>query len=158
MVSRKGEWCPRALGNRSILANPAHPHMQQMMNTKIKKRESFRPFAPSVLQEMVSEYFEYGQQSPYMMHVVPIKEEYRKVLPSITHIDGTGRLQTVQKKLNPLYHELIMAVMRKTGFGIVLNTSFNENEPIVTTPENAIDCYLRTDIDALFLNNLFICK
>ena len=100
----KAEWGPRALGNRSILANPAHPNMKQIINTKIKKRESFRPFAPSVLAEMVSEYFEYEQRSPYMMHVVPLKQKYRKLLPSITHIDGTGRLQTVDSQLNPRYH------------------------------------------------------
>ena len=154
----KAEWGPRALGNRSILANPTHPEMKDIINLKIKKRESFRPFAPSVLEELVSEYFEKDISSPYMMHVVPFKPKYRSLFASVSHVDGTGRLQSVSKKTNLLYYKLISQVKELTGYGIVLNTSFNENEPIVNTPFEALDCFIRTDIDAIFLNNYMITK
>jgi len=154
----RSEWGPRALGNRSILANPANPSMKEIINTKIKRRESFRPFAPSVLKEDVNLYFEQNVYSPFMMHVVKIKEEWRKQLPAITHVDGTGRLQTVDKASNGLYHSLISAVKKHTGIGMVLNTSFNENEPVVDTPEQAINCFLRTDMDVLCIGNYILRK
>ena len=154
----RSEWGPRALGNRSILANPAIPIMKETINAKIKRRESFRPFAPSVLREMVPTYFEQTVDSPFMMHVVKIRPEWRERLPAVTHIDGTGRLQSVDKASNRLYHSLIEAFHRKTGVGMVLNTSFNENEPIVDTPEQAYDCFKRTDMDALCLGRYVLLK
>lgn len=154
----RSEWGPRALGNRSILANPALPTMKDTINAKIKRRESFRPFAPSVLKEEVATYFEQTVDSPFMMHVVKIRPEWRERLPAVTHVDGTGRLQTVEQDNNPLYHRLITAFRRKTGIGLVLNTSFNENEPIVDTPEQAFDCFRRTDMDALCLGRYVLVK
>ena len=154
----RSEWGPRALGNRSILANPAVPTMKETINAKIKRRESFRPFAPSVLREEVATYFEQTIDSPFMMHVVKIRPEWRERLPAVTHVDGTGRLQTVDKASNPLYHALISAFQRRTGLGLVLNTSFNENEPVVDTPEQALDCFRRTDMDALCLGRYVLTK
>ncbi|MGB4335577.1 MAG: carbamoyltransferase C-terminal domain-containing protein [Chromatiaceae bacterium] len=154
----RGEWGPRALGNRSILANPAIPTMKETLNTKIKRRESFRPFAPSVLREWVPTYFEQTVDSPFMQHVVRIRPEWRERLPAVTHVDGTGRLQTVDAASNPLYYQLIEAFRRQTGIGMVLNTSFNENEPIVDTPEQALDCFRRTDMDALCLGRFVLTK
>jgi carbamoyltransferase len=154
----RSEWGPRALGNRSILANPTIPTMKDTINAKIKRRESFRPFAPSVLKEQVPVYFQQSVYSPFMMHVVKIRPEWQERLPAITHIDGTGRLQSVDKDTNPLYYSLIEAFYRKTGIGIVLNTSFNENEPIVDTPEQAVDCFNRTDMDALCLGRFILVK
>lgn len=154
----KSEWGPRALGNRSILANPTIKSMKGIINQKIKKRESFRPFAPSVLSESVSKYFEQNVNSPFMQHVVKIRKEWRERLPSVTHVDGTGRLQTVDKKDNPLYYDLIKYISKYTGVEIVLNTSFNENEPIVDTPQQAYDCFIRTDMDVLFLGKYFFQK
>jgi carbamoyltransferase len=154
----RSEWGPRALGNRSILANPALPSMKDTINAKIKRREAFRPFAPSVLAEDVATCFEQDIRSPFMMHVVKVRPEWRERLPAVTHVDGTGRLQSVDADDNPLYHRLIRAVKRRTGIGVVLNTSFNENEPIVDTPEQAVDCFLRTDMDALCLGRLVLGK
>ena len=154
----RSEWGPRALGNRSILANPALATMKDTINTKIKRRESFRPFAPSVLREDVSTYFEQDVYSPFMMHVVKIRPEWRARLPAVTHVDGTGRLQSVDKTSNPLYHSLISAFKAKTGIGLVLNTSFNENEPVVDTPEQAFDCFDRTDMDVLCLGRYILKK
>ena len=154
----RSEWGPRALGNRSILANPAIPTMKDAINAKIKRRESFRPFAPSVLRELVPTYFEQTVDSPFMQHVVKIRPEWRERLPAVTHVDGTGRLQTVDAASNPLYYRLIDAFRRKTGIGMVLNTSFNENEPIVDTPEQALDCFRRTDMDALCLGRFVLTK
>jgi carbamoyltransferase len=154
----RSEWGPRALGNRSILANPGVPTMKDTINAKIKRRESFRPFAPSVLKEDVPTYFEQTVDSPFMMHVVRIRPEWRKRLPAVTHVDGTGRLQSVDAESNGLYHRLITAFKRKTGLGVVLNTSFNENEPIVDTPEQAYDCFHRTDMDALCLGPHVLMK
>ncbi len=154
----RSEWGPRALGNRSILANPAIPTMKETLNTKIKRRESFRPFAPSVLRELVPTYFEQTVDSPFMQHVVKIRPEWRERLPAVTHVDGTGRLQTVDAASNPLYYQLIEAFRRQTGIGMVLNTSFNENEPIVDTPEQALDCFRRTDMDALCLGRFVLTK
>jgi carbamoyltransferase len=147
----RSEWGPRALGNRSILANPTLPHMKDLINAKIKRREAFRPFAPSVQRDQVGTYFEQDVQSPFMMHVVKIKPEWRERLPAVTHVDGTGRLQSVTREENRLYYDLIEAFRRRTGVGAVLNTSFNENEPIVDSPEQAIECFRRTDMDVLCL-------
>jgi carbamoyltransferase len=146
------------LGNRSILANPAIANMKQTINAKIKRRESFRPFAPSVLKDEVATYFEQTVDSPFMMHVVKIRPEWRDRLPAVTHVDGTGRLQTVDRDSNRLYYELIDAVRRRTGVAMVLNTSFNENEPVVDTPEQALDCFQRTDMDALCLGRYVLVK
>lgn len=154
----RSEWGPRALGNRSILANPAVPTMKDTINAKIKRRESFRPFAPSVLREDVATYFEQPVDSPFMMHVVKIRPEWRERLPAITHVDGTGRLQTVDPDSNALYYKLISAFKRRTGIGMVLNTSFNENEPVVDTPEQAVDCFMRTEMDALCLGRYVLTK
>jgi carbamoyltransferase len=154
----RSEWGPRALGNRSILANPMLPTMKDTINAKIKRRESFRPFAPSVLKECVPLYFEQTVDSPFMMHVVKIRPEWRERLPAVTHVDGTGRLQSVERANNPLYYDLIDAFRRRTGVGVVLNTSFNENEPIVDTPEQALDCFRRTDMDALCLGRYVLVK
>jgi carbamoyltransferase len=154
----RSEWGPRALGNRSILANPAIPNMKDTINHKIKKRESFRPFAPSVLREEVGRFFEQDIESPFMMHVVKFKPEWRDVFPAVTHVDGTGRLQSVDRENNALYHQLISAVRDRTGYGIVLNTSFNENEPVVDTPEQAISCFDRTDMDVLVLGRFVLQK
>ncbi len=154
----RSEWGPRALGNRSILANPAILTMKDTINAKIKRRESFRPFAPSVLRERVATYFEQDVYSPFMMHVVKLKPEWRERLPAITHVDGTGRLQSVDEASNPLYHKLISAFERRTGIGMVLNTSFNENEPVVDTPEQALACFARTEMDALCLGRYILRK
>lgn len=154
----RSEWGPRALGNRSILANPAIRDMKDIINVKIKKRESFRPFAPSVLREEVTRFFEQDIESPFMMHVVSFKPEWREVFPAVVHVDGTGRLQTVDEDNNPRYYRLIKALKKRTGYGIVLNTSFNENEPVVDTPEQAIACFERTDMDVLVLGRYLLVK
>lgn len=154
----RSEWGPRALGHRSILANPAIADMKDIINRKIKKRESFRPFAPSVLKEDVGVYFEQDVNSPFMMHVVKFKPEYREKFPAVTHVDGTGRLQSVDPVSNARYYKLISALKARTGYGIVLNTSFNENEPVVDTPEQAISCFDRTDMDVLVLGNVIMTK
>jgi carbamoyltransferase len=154
----RSEWGPRALGNRSILANPTLPTMKDVINQKIKRRESFRPFAPSVLREHVSTYFEQDVESPFMMHVVKFRPEWRDKLPAVVHVDGTGRLQSVDRESNGLYYDLISAFARRTGVHMVLNTSFNENEPIVDTPEQAVDCFLRTDMDALVVGPHVVTK
>ena len=152
------EWGPRALGNRSILADPTNPDMKAIINAKIKRRESFRPFAPSVLAENVKDYFEQDVYSPFMMHVVKFKPEWRSKLPAVVHQDGTGRLQSVSREFNPRYYDLIAEFKKASGVGILLNTSFNENEPVVDTPAQALDCYLRTDMDALCLGNWLLVK
>jgi len=154
----RSEWGPRALGNRSILANPAIRTMKDTINAKIKRRESFRPFAPSVLKDCVNTYFEQDILSPFMMHVVRVRPEWRTRLAAITHVDGTGRLQTVERQGNPRYYGLIQAFRELTGLGVLLNTSFNENEPIVDTPQQAVACFMRTDMDALCLGDYVILK
>jgi len=143
------EWGPRALGNRSILAHPGWPGMKDLINRKIKRRESFRPFAPSILAEEVPNWFEQELESPFMMHVVRIKEEKRAALAAVTHEDFTGRLHTVTRAQNERYYDLIAAFAKLSGVPVVLNTSFNENEPIVDTPEQALSCFMRNDVDAL---------
>jgi carbamoyltransferase len=152
------EWGPRALGNRSIVCDPRRSDMKAILNAKIKRRESFRPFAPSVLEEAVSEWFEEDDAVPFMMQVFQIREEKRKLIPAVTHVDGSGRLQTVSRRTNPLYHQLITAFYKQTGIPMVLNTSFNENEPVVCKPEEALDCFLRTEMDVLVLGNVLISR
>jgi carbamoyltransferase len=152
------EWGPRALGNRSILCDPRRPDMKVMLNDKIKRRESFRPFAPSVLEEAVSEWFEEDDAVPFMMQVFQVREEKRKLIPAITHVDGSGRLQTVSRSTNLRYHKLIETFRDLTGVPMVLNTSFNENEPVVCKPEEALDCFLRTRMDKLVLGNVIVAR
>ncbi|MDR3088519.1 MAG: hypothetical protein LBU39_01705 [Desulfobulbaceae bacterium] len=154
----RSEWGPRALGNRSILADPTNPDMKSIINAKIKRRESFRPFAPSVLAEKVGEYFEQDIASPFMMHVVKFKPDWREKLPAVTHVDGTGRLQSVSREENPRYYELIRRFSEVSGVAMLLNTSFNENEPVVDNPDQALDCFTRTGMDALCLGNFLVEK
>lgn len=150
------EFGARALGNRSLLADPRRTDMRDIINLKIKFREKFRPFAPSIQEEYVGEYFEIDEPSPFMEKVFQVRVEKRGIIPAVTHVDGSGRLQTVSRRTNPLYWDLIEAFRRKTGVPIVLNTSLNENEPIVRTPAQAIDCFLRTAMDQLVLGNCVI--
>jgi carbamoyltransferase len=152
------EWGPRALGNRSILAHPGLPGMKDILNARIKQREWFRPFAPSILEERQCEYFEHDHPSPFMLHVYKIRPEKRAQLSAVNHVDDTGRLQSVSREENPLYYELIRAFEQKTGLPVLLNTSFNENEPIVCQPEEAIDCFKRTRLDALAIGPYVITK
>lgn len=152
------EWGPRALGNRSILGDPRRSDMKDILNLKIKRRESFRPFAPSVLRDAVKDWFETDDDVPFMMQVFKIREEKRKEIPAVTHVDGSGRLQTVTWEGNPRYARLIQAFRDLTGVPMVLNTSFNENEPVVCRPEEAIDCFLRTRMDVLVLGDTFIAR
>lgn len=152
------EWGPRALGNRSILAHPGRPDMKDVLNARIKHREWFRPFAPSILAEYQHEYFEHDHPSPFMLHVYKIRPEKRKLLCAVNHVDDTGRLQTVARDENPIYYDLISAFHRKTGIPVVLNTSFNENEPIVCTPAEAIDCFQRTRMDVLGIGPFLVIK
>jgi carbamoyltransferase len=150
------EWGPRALGNRSILADPRRHDMKDILNHKIKRRESFRPFAPSVLREAVGEWFETDDDVPFMEKVFVVREDKRAEIPAVVHIDGTGRLQTVTRDSNPRYYRLIEAFRELTGVPMLLNTSFNENEPIVCRPEEALDCFLRTRMDVLVLGNWYL--
>lgn len=152
------EWGPRALGNRSILGDPRRADMKDILNLKIKRRESFRPFAPSILREHVSEWFEQEDDVPFMMEVFQIREEKRALVPAVCHLDGSGRLQTVHRETNPLYHQLITAFHALTSVPLVLNTSFNENEPVVCRPEEALDCFLRTKMDLLVLGSSLITR
>ena len=153
----KMEWGPRALGNRSILADPRKKEMKDILNEKIKHRESFRPFAPSILEEFTSEYFDMNIPSPYMLMVSPIKKPEK--IPAVTHVDGTGRLQTVSKNSNPLYYKLINEFYNLTGIPVVINTSMNvKGEPIVNTPEQAYNMLSKTDMDCVFLKNFLVKK
>ena len=152
----RAEFGPRALGHRSIIVDPRRSDAKQLLNDKIKRRESFRPFAPSILEEYVEEYFEYSDKVPFMEKVYPIKEEKHKEIPAVTHVDGTGRLQTVSK--GDRYYDLIELFRKKTGVPILLNTSFNENEPIVNTPQEAFDCFQRTKMDVLVMENCVITR
>jgi len=147
------EFGPRALGNRSIVVDPRRADMKDILNARIKKREPFRPFAPSILEEYVGDYFEQTHPAPTMLMVYQIKPERRAEVPAVTHVDGSGRLQTVSQVVNPRYYDLISAFHKLTGIPIVLNTSFNENEPIVCTPRHALDCFLKTKMDVLYLGN-----
>jgi len=150
------EWGPRALGNRSILVDPRKKEMKDILNARIKRRESFRPFAPSILLESVDEYFEQDYPDPFMIKVYLIRPEKRDLIPAVTHVDGTGRLQTVAQKDNPLYWRLIKEFEKITQVPVLLNTSFNENEPIVCRPQEALDCFLRTKMDVLVLGPYMI--
>jgi carbamoyltransferase len=152
------EWGPRALGNRSILGDPRRADMKDILNLKIKRRESFRPFAPSVLQEQVKEWFESDAPVPFMMKVFQIQQHQRAKIPAITHVDGSGRLQTVTESGNLRYYRLIQSFYEKTGVPMLLNTSFNENEPVVCKPEEALDCFLRTNMDVLALGSHLIIR
>ncbi len=152
------EFGPRALGNRSILADPRNPKMKDIINLKIKRRESFRPFAPSVIKNLEHEWFKSSSYSPYMSSLAYVLEDKKLIIPAITHFDGTARLQSVDYELNPRFYELLKSFYELTNVPILLNTSFNENEPIVMTPRQALDCLLRTDMDALVINNFLIKK
>jgi carbamoyltransferase len=154
--SGRAEFGPRALGARSIIADPRNAKAKDLLNLKIKRRESFRPFAPSILKEYTGDYFEKVEDVPFMEKVFPIKKEMQSKIPAVTHVDGTGRLQTVMKDISPRYYALINKFREKTGVPILLNTSFNENEPIVNTPAEALDCFLRTQMDMLVLENCLI--
>ena len=145
------EWGPRALGNRSILADPRRTDMRDRINEIIKKRENFRPFCPSILEDAVPEYFERDHPEPFMIRVYPVKKAKHSVIPAVTHVDGTGRLQSVSERQNPLYARLLRAFRDETKVPVLLNTSFNENEPIVCRPREAVACFLRTDMDMLVL-------
>lgn len=150
------EWGPRALGNRSILGDPRRADMKDILNLKIKRRESFRPFAPSILREYVKEWFETDYDVPFMMQVFQINEQKKKLIPAVTHVNGSGRLQTVRKEQNKRYYNLINSFYELTGVPILLNTSFNENEPVVCRPEEALNCFLRTKMDILVMNDYLI--
>jgi carbamoyltransferase len=152
------EWGPRALGNRSILCDPRRADMKDILNDRIKRRESFRPFAPSVLREAVKDWFDVDDDVPFMMKVYPVRAEKRAQIPAVTHIDGSGRLQTVYEHTNPRFYRLIKCFAAKTGIPLLLNTSFNENEPIVCKPKEALDCFLRTNMDMLVLGNFVIYR
>ena len=156
--SGRAEFGPRALGGRSIIADPRRNDAKEILNTKIKRRESFRPFAPSILKEYVGEYFEITDEVPFMEKVYPIKKEKQALIPAVTHVDGTGRLQSVDKEISPRYYQLIDAFRQKTGIPVLLNTSFNENEPIVNRPEEALACYLRTNMDMLVMENILVSR
>jgi carbamoyltransferase len=147
------EWGARALGNRSIVADPRRRDMRDIINVRIKFREKFRPFAPSIAVEALDEFFVGAVPDPFMIQVYPVRPEKRDVIPAVTHVDGSGRLQTVSRASNPRYWALIQAFARKTGVPVLLNTSFNENEPIVMTPAEALDCFLRTDMDVLVMGS-----
>ena len=154
----RSEWGPRALGNRSIVVDPRRHDMKDILNERIKRREQFRPFAPSILEERAVDYFEESYPVPYMLQVYKIRPAKRPEIPAVTHVDGTGRLQTVSRALNPLYYRLIRTFGERTGTPIVLNTSFNENEPVVNRPEEAIDCFVRTRMDTLVVGKAFLRK
>jgi len=152
------EWGPRALGNRSIIADPRRTDMKGILNARIKHREPFRPFAPSVLLEATGDYFDQSYPDPFMLKVYGVRADKQSEIPAVTHVDGTGRLQTVQREHTPLYWSLINAFGEQTGTPVILNTSFNENEPIVCTPQQAIDCFMRTRMDALAIGHYLVSK
>ena len=152
------EWGPRALGNRSIVVDPRRAEMKDVLNQRIKHREPFRPFAPSILEEAVGDYFEHSYPSPFMNLAYRVRPDKQAMIPAPTHVDGTGRLQTVSRQTNPLYWSLIKEFANLTGVPVVLNTSFNENEPIVCTPEEALRCFLRTRMEVLVLGNFILQK
>jgi carbamoyltransferase len=152
------EWGPRALGNRSILADPRREDMKDILNARVKHREKFRPFAPSVLLEATGDYFDQDYPDPFMIKVYNVLPEKHTVIPAVTHVDGTGRLQTVDRETAPLYWQVIKEFEKLTGVPVVLNTSFNENEPIVCKPEEAVECFLRTKMDALVIGNYLVKK
>lgn len=150
------EWGPRALGNRSLLADPRREDMRELINAKVKLREPFRPFAPSVLEECAADYFEPSSPSPFMLFTRSVRPSAKGLIPAVVHVDGTSRIQTVDRDSNPRYRKLLEAFGRQTGVPILLNTSFNVREPIVCTPEDAVRCFLRTQVDWLVLENLLV--
>ena len=150
------EWGPRTLGNRSILADPRRADMRDILNAKIKRRESFRPFAPSILRDAVGEWFEQDDDVPFMAQVFQVRPAKRAFMPAVTHVDGSGRLHTVDLATNPRFYRLVEQFRELTGIPILLNTSFNENEPVVCYPEEALDCFLRTNMDVLVLGNFYL--
>jgi len=152
------EWGARALGNRSIVADPRRTDMRDIINARIKLRETFRPFAPSIAVEALDEYFVDAVPDPFMVQVYPVRPDKRSILPAVTHVDGSGRLQTVSRDSNPRYWRLIDAFRALTGVPVLLNTSFNENEPIVHQPSEALDCFLRTDMDVLVMGDHILEK
>lgn len=154
----RAEFGPRALGGRSILADPRRKDARDIINSKIKRRESFRPFAPSIMREHTAAYFEQSHGAVFMEKVFQVREEKRSSIPAVTHVDGSGRLQTVEESIAPRYYRLISTFFEKTGVPILLNTSFNENEPIVNTPAEAVDCFMRTDMDMLVMENVVLTK
>jgi carbamoyltransferase len=145
----------RALGNRSILADPRNPNIKDIINKTIKFREDFRPFAPSVLEEHYQEYFDTNQPSPYMSRIVPVKS---KAIPGVTHVDGTARIQTVNRHFNERFYQVIDEFRKITGIPMLLNTSFNSQEPMVETPKQAVDCFKRTGLNLLVIDNYLIGK
>jgi carbamoyltransferase len=154
----RAEWGARALGNRSILADPRRPEMRDVLNTRIKRREPFRPFAPAVLEEAVDDYFVGAVADPFMVQVYPVRPDRRATIPAVTHVDGTGRLQAVTRAANPVFWELIRSFEKLSGVPVLLNTSFNESEPIVQAPAEALDCFLRTRMDALVLGQTLVAR
>lgn len=150
------EWGPRALGNRSLLADPRREDMRELINAKVKLREAFRPFAPAVLEERAADFFDWPVPSPFMLFTVPVLPKAKGLIPAVTHVDGTARIQMVDRDSNPLFRKLLEAFEQKTGVPILLNTSFNVNEPIVCMPEEAIQCFLKTEVDWLVLGNLLV--
>ena len=152
------EWGPRALGNRSILADPRNQNIREILNLKIKRRENFRPFAPAIIDTSVKNWFEVEDNVPFMSKVFQVKEDKKKIIPAVTHIDGSGRLQTVSEKYNANFYKLIKDFYNVTQVPILLNTSFNENEPIVCNPSEAINCFLRTKMDILVMENFLLYR
>jgi carbamoyltransferase len=152
------EWGARALGNRSIVADPRRADMRDIINTKIKFREKFRPFAPSILEEGVADFFVGAAPDPFMIHVYPVRPDKRTIIPAVTHVDGSGRMHSVSRQTNPLYWQLIKAFEKLSGVPVLLNTSFNENEPIVLRPAEALACFLRTGMDVLVMGRRTVEK
>ena len=152
------EFGARALGNRSIICDPRNPNIKELLNNKIKNREKFRPFAPSVLEDDVKEWFEINDNVPFMSKVYKIKKDKAKLVPGVVHVDGSCRLQSVTKEINFNYYKIINEFKKITSIPMILNTSFNENEPIVCYPSEAIDCFLRTKMDKLYLENYLIYR
>lgn len=152
------EWGPRALGNRSLLADPRREDIRALINAKVKQRELFRPFAPSVPAEEAGVYFDLPAPSPFMLVTVPVKPGAKGIIPAVVHVDGSARVQTVDRRANPLFHRLLQAFARRTGVPVLLNTSFNVQEPIVCSPEEAIRCFQRTEVDWLVLGNLLVAN
>ena len=153
------EFGPRSLGNRSILADPRRHDMKDILNHRVKHREAFRPFAPTILEEKIDEYFEFSYPSPFMLLVYKIKKEKQKLVPAVTHIDGTGRVQTVTKQSNQKFYNLLVEFEKLTDIPVILNTSFNvQGEPIVNSPKDALGCFYSTGMDALIMGNYLLPK
>ncbi|MGJ8685692.1 MAG: carbamoyltransferase C-terminal domain-containing protein, partial [Nonlabens sp.] len=150
---------PRALGSRSILANPAFPQMKDKINAEVKFREAYRPFAPSALVESYKDFFDLEVEAPFMLKICNVLEDKQRLIPAITHVDGSARLQTVKKELHPRYHEVIQKLGERTGIPVVLNTSFNiQGEPVVESPKDALRCFYSTGLDYLAIGNYLLSK